>query len=177
MRLSREQFIAISLGGIFFVALLYYLLVVSPAVAREKKLREQIKIKESEMVEMLQLKAKWDSLKRYQAEAESVLNKRGERFTLLSFLEGISREVGISDRIQYMKPISFPDQTGPLREEGMEVTLEDIDISQLVNYLYKIEYSANLLNVRRIKMQRKRMADGSAALRVTLQVNTYVRGA
>jgi len=54
----------------------------------------------------------------------------------------------------------------------MEIKLEGININHLVNFLYKIEYSGKLLNIKRIKIQRLSKLE-ARTLRVTLQINTY----
>jgi hypothetical protein len=45
-------------------------------------------------------------------------------------------------------------------------------MEQLVNFLYRIEYSGKLLHVKRIKILRA-SKEKTSLLKVTLQVNTY----
>jgi len=172
MRINRREKALLLVGGLMVFALMYYLFVVSPTLARQKTLERYIVKKESDLAEMMERKIKWDRFKRDKVEAEKTLARRGKKFTLLSFLEAISREVGIHNMIQYMKPISSAEESGALKGVGMEIKLEGININHLVNFLYKIEYSGKLLNIKRIKIQRlsKRKAQ---TLRVTLQINTY----
>jgi hypothetical protein len=174
MKLNRNEIALISVGGFCILALLVYLFVLSPAMAKEEALIRTIGRKQKDLTEIMKLKSQWNTLRQTQAEAEETLKKRGGRFTLLSFLEGVSRQAGISGNIQYMKPISFPQESGPLKQVGMEIKLEDVDIKQLVDYLYKIEYSENLLTIRRIKIQRTPSKKGPSLLKVVLQVNTYL---
>jgi hypothetical protein len=47
-------------------------------------------------------------------------------------------------------------------------------MEQLVNFLYKVEHSGNLLFIKRIKIL-KTSRGASSTLKATLQVNTYVR--
>ncbi|MBW1912891.1 MAG: hypothetical protein JRI43_06985 [Deltaproteobacteria bacterium] len=94
------------------------------------------------------------------------------KFTLLSFLEGISREVGIDKRIQFIKPLSYTEDAGTFKRVGMEMKFDNIDINQLVGFLHRVEYSGKLISIKRIKIQRMSKAKDSA-LKVTLQVNTY----
>ena len=175
MTLKRNEILTLALGGLFVLTLLYYFFVISPAAAREKDLDRYIKKTRADLAEMVELKTRWDLMKRNQVEAEKMIGQRGPKFTLLSYLESISRETGINDKIQYMKPMSFPEESGPLKQEGMEIKLEGVDMTQLVNYLYKIEYSEKLLSIVRIKVQRESTGDESSLLKATLQVNTYVQ--
>jgi hypothetical protein len=155
--------------------MLYYFFVVSPNLAKEDFLRRAIRNKEADQKEMEALQGAWERMKREHAAGEAALQVRGDKFTLLSFLEGISREVGIANKIQYVKPLTFPEEPGSLKKEGMEVKLEDMDIHELVEYLYKIEYSGKLLKIQRIKVQRVSGKDDTSSLRVTIQVHTFSR--
>ena len=160
------------LAGILIFALLFYLLIVSPAISRQKVLEKYIHKKEADLVKMAELNSKWERFKNKKVKAEKTLSRRGKKFTLLSFMEGISRKVGIHKRIEYMKPLSSPDESGSLKQVGMEIKLDDITIKQLVKFLYELEFSEKLLHIKRIKI--KRLSKGDAqSLRVILQVNTY----
>jgi len=173
MRLNRREMAFAVLGGIFVLALLYYLFVISPAIARQNSLIGYIEKKEADLIGMMQLKDEWERFKTNKQKAEKILAQRGKKFTLLSFLEGVSREVGINNKIQYMKPLTFREEEGNLKPVRIEMKLEGINTRQLVSLLHKIEYSENLLNIKLIKILR---ADSKEMklLKVTLQVNTYV---
>jgi hypothetical protein len=172
MRINRREKALLSLGGILVFALFYYLFIVSPTISRQGVLEKYILKKEADLVKMVELNLKWDRFKNNKAKAEKVLTRRGKKFTLLSFLEGISRKLGIHNKIQYMKPLSSPEESGSLKQIGMEIKLDDINATQLVNFLYELEYSGKFLNIKRIKIQR--FSKGKTqSLRVTLQVNTY----
>lgn len=172
MRINRRGKALLSLGGILIFALFYYLFIVSPTISRQEALEKYILKKEADLAKMVELNLKWDRFKNNKAKAEKVLTRRGKKFTLLSFLEGISRKLGIHNKIQYMKPLSSPEESGSLKQIGMEIKLDDINATQLVNFLYELEYSGKSLNIKRIKIQK--FSKGKAqSLRVTLQVNTY----
>ncbi len=175
MRINRRELTLILAGGIIVLSVFYYLFIVSPALARQKVLTKYIAKKESDLAAMRGLKTKWDAFKSDRGEAEKSLTNRGKKFTLLSFLEGISREVGINQNIQYMKPLSASEKSENLRAAGMEMKLEGIDMSQLVNFLYKLEYSGNLLKIKRTKIQ-KLSKGNTQTLRVTMQIFTYRAG-
>ena len=113
------------LGGLFLFGLLYYFLLVSPALSRQKRLETTVARGKADLSEMMALKAKWNSFKENQGEAEKILARRGEKFTLLSFLEGVSRKEGIHNKIQYMKPLASTEVSEGtekwvfLREKGL----------------------------------------------------------
>jgi hypothetical protein len=172
MRIHRRETALLLLGGAFVISFLYYMIVISPAISKQKSLKKRIERKQSDLSGMIKQRARWQKFKFNRAEIEKKLKARGKAFSLLSFLEGISREVGINDNIQYMKPLSIHVESASMKPAGIEMYLDNINMEQLVALLYKIECSGKLLNVRRIRIQRTSTRK-SQALKVTLQVNTY----
>jgi hypothetical protein len=121
---------------------------------------------------MIKLKNRWKRFNLNKDKVTKTLKKRGAGFTLLSFLEKISKEIGVNETIQYMKPIQFRNVRSHLKPMGIEMSLLNIDIRQLVALLHKIECSDKLLNVRRIKISRP-IKGAARSLKVNLQVTTY----
>ena len=173
MTINRREKLFFLLGGMILLLFFYYLFVVGPALSKERRLRVEISKNEKKLAQMIELKNKWERFKKARLQTEQAMSKRGKSFTLLSFLEGISRKVGIHDRIQYMKPLSSSKETGSLKLVGMEIQLDSISIGQLVRYLYEIEYSDELAKIAWIRIQKLTRGDFQS-LRVTLQVETYV---
>jgi hypothetical protein len=91
---------------------------------------------------------------------------------LLSFLEDVLRKSGVAKKIQYMKPLSLPDEEGVVKPEGIEIKLEGVNTRELITFLHRIEQSGKLTDIQRIKIQRASKAR-SASLKVTLQVYAY----
>ena len=172
MKINRRKANILVLVGILIAGLFYYLLIVSPAISRQRALEKYIRKKEADITKMLELNSKWERYKKNKVKAEKTLVRRGKKFTLLSFMEGISRRIGIHNSIEYIKPISSLEESRLLKQVGMEIKLGDINIKQLVNFLYEIEYSDKLLRIKRIIIKRL-SKDKARSLQVTLQVNTY----
>ncbi|MFC1884863.1 hypothetical protein ACFL2O_08835 [Thermodesulfobacteriota bacterium] len=172
MKLGRREMGIALMGGIVILALLYYFVVVSPALSKQESLAVFIEKKEADLVEMDKLRETWLRFKKQQNEFHEVVRARGDKFTLLSFLERITREEGINKNIQYMKPVSFSDEIGTARIEGIEMRLDNLSTKQLAAFLHKIEYSGKLLNIKRIKILRTSRR-GVGSLRLTVQVITH----
>ena len=174
MRINRREKAFLALGILVILVLAYYLLVVNPALSRQETLVRYIAQKESDLKEITALRKEWVGFQKRQVEAERILKGRGERFTLLSYLEGVSGQLGISSKIQYMKPLSFSEEgKGSVRPEGIEIKLDGITTRDLIPFLQKIEHAGKLLNIKRIKIQ-KGSKDKRDILKVTLQVHTYI---
>jgi len=151
---------------------LYYFIVISPALSKQQTLMDYVSKKQADLQHMLALQKEWRAFQDMRKEAESILNRRGEGFTLLSYLEGISRAAGIDTKIQYIKPVSFPEAEGSMQPMGIEMRYDKLDIKELVDFLYKIEHTRNLLKIQRIKIQP--VGTGQIrSLELTLQVNSY----
>jgi hypothetical protein len=172
VRLNRREMGFLLLGVLCVLGLIYYLLFLSPGLSKEKSMAGYIQKREADLEKMRQLAANWEQFRKNREEAQKILARRGSGFTLLSFLEGISREVGIDSKIQYIKPVSYPETEGPLKLSGMEMKLDDINMRQLMNFLYGIEFSQRLIKVKRIRIQ-KASGGEDENLKVTLQVDTY----
>ena len=157
-------------GGLLLVALLYFGLVISPAISERKRLIDRIGKREADLKEMTALRHEWEGFQAMRKEAERSLAGKGKSFALLSFMETVSRAVGVDTKIQYMKPLSMPPEEGDLKPEGIELSLDQMNIKELVSFLHRIEYSGKLLNIKRIKIQKSSQGD---TLKVTLQVTSY----
>jgi len=171
MKLDRKQMTYVFIGGLFLVALLFYLIVISPALSKQELLSKSIAKRKQDMVRISEIKGKWQTFQRDRNDVQEAIKGRGD-FTLLSYLEAVTREIGMDQRIQYIKPVTFPEGEGKLKPEGIEISLDGVNMEQLVNFLYKIEYSGKLLHVKRIKVLRA-SKEKTSLLKVTLQVNTY----
>ena len=171
MKLDRKQMTYVFFGGLFLAALLFYLIVISPALSREELLSKNIAKRKQDLVRISEIKGKWQNFQKDRSDVQEAIKGRGG-FTLLSYLEAVTREIGIDQRIQYIKPVTFPEGEGKLRPEGIEISLDGVNMEQLVNFLYRIEYSGKLLHVKRIKILRA-SKEKTSLLKVTFQVNTY----
>lgn len=168
---KREKRIIFALG-VFILLILYYAFILSPAFSKINTVEKQIAKNESQLAEIVKLKAIHDRYNESKIKAESILVERGENFAVLSYLESESRKLNIDKRIGFMKPVNFPPSSGNLQLAGIEMNLVGINTKELVDFLHKIEAAGKLLSISRIKIQRP-TKHGPQLLNVTLQVNTY----
>ena len=171
MKLDRKQMTYVFIGGLFLVALLFYLIVISPALSKQELLSKSIAKRKQDMVRISEIKGKLQTFQRDRNDVQEAIKGRGD-FTLLSYLEAVTREIGMDQRIQYIKPVTFPEGEGKLKPEGIEISLDGVNMEQLVTFLHRIEFSGKLLHVKRIKILRA-SKEKTSLLKVTLQVNTY----
>lgn len=171
MKMGLRHLAAIAAGAALLTGLLYYSVILRPANEKRRVLDRHVVRMRSDLSQMIELKSRWDAFLQTRAEAEKMLQQRGKGFSLLAYLEGVCRQLGIDNRIQYMKPLESVQQEGPIKPVGVEMRLSELDVRNLVQFLHRVEHSGQLLSVSRIKI-RPAAEEGRRSLELVLQVNT-----
>ena len=168
--MTRRYILLTTLCSLLITGLIYYWVILSSAMSKQERLVRRIENRKADLVQMKALKNEWEGFQKRRREAERRLRQKGKAFTLLAFLERVSRSVGIEKKIQYMKPLSLPHDEGVLKPEGIEIGLDRVNMRELVSFLHKVEYSGKLLCIKRIKI--KKSSQGKT-LKIVLQVTSY----
>ncbi len=164
-------------AGLLLLSGVYYSLLISPALSSHRRLEQTLVKREKDMEVMQRLRAEWEAFVAAREQAEILLAERGDAFSLLSFMEAVTRKAGLEGRISHMKPLSFSEEAeSPQKPVGIEIQLDGLRMNDLVRLLHETEYSGKLLRVRRIKITAG-SNDTARDLKVTLQVQTFTRGA
>ena len=150
------------------VALLIYVLVVSPYLKAMELMDRQIARKSEELKDVLALQQDFFRLKEKTKMLESMVRST-PGFSLLSFLENLATKNQIKNQIAYMKPVTTA-SSERYRESSVEMKIEDITLKQLVDYLYGIEQSRESIRIKRLNIVKKKDTD---LLDVTLQASTF----
>lgn len=170
MRLERRQKLVIIIGGLVVALLLFYRVLLSPALERMRTLDRLVATKTRELHEMKTLRETYLAQKRLLEEVNQNLLQRGPDFAIFSFLEDLANKAGIKNNIKSMNPaITVPGEL--FRESSVEMRLEGITLQQLTRYVYDIEQAPQLLRVRRMHV--KPRPANSDLLDVTFQVSTF----
>ncbi|MBP1709014.1 MAG: hypothetical protein H6Q40_803 [Deltaproteobacteria bacterium] len=64
MKLDRKQMTYVFFGGVVFVALLFYLIVISPALSKQELLAKNIVKRKQDLVRISEIKGKWQNFQR-----------------------------------------------------------------------------------------------------------------
>lgn len=172
MMIKRIDKAIILAGSAVILLFVYFFFLLSPAIEKRNRLAGFVGDREFDFSNMIEMTDEWIRFREKQLSLERQLEQDSEGFSLLSFLEGIARQEGIAQNIQYMKPLSVMRESSPVNIEGMEMKLEKISMGELVPFLVQIENSDKLLTINRIKISR--LSERQAAfLEVTLQVHSY----
>lgn len=166
---TREKYFVFG-AVIALSAFLLLELLVFPSLDAMKRARRGVEVKEDALQEITRLSSEYQRYRRDSQDLRQALAQRRGGFTLFSFLEKTAGDVGVKEYIKYMKP-STSTGPGPYKELLVEMKLEAIALSQLVDYLYRIEEPENLVTVKRISI--KETKGKSGYLDTILQVMTF----
>jgi general secretion pathway protein M len=170
MKLARREKYFVTGAAVFIGAFLFLQLLVFPLSDRMKRLKRGVEVKENAVTEIKRLSSEYQEYRRGSQGLRQALDSRKGDFTLFSFLETAAGDAGVKSYIKYMKP-STASGPGPYKESLVEMKLESISLSQLVDYLHKIEEPENLVKVKRISI--KETKGKSGYLDTILQVMTF----
>ena len=168
IRINPRERRTLMVAGCFLVALLIYLLIVSPYLKAMEVMDRQIVRKSEELKEVLALQQDYFQLKEKTKMLENMVRST-PGFSLLSFLENLATRNQIKNQIAYMKPVTAA-SSERYRESSVEMKIENITLKQLIDYLYGIEQSRESIRVKRLNIVKKKETD---LLDVTLQASTF----
>ncbi len=170
MKLAKREkyFVTIAACAIALFFIVQY--PIMPFFAKRDRLQKGIKLKEAGLAEMVKLSAEYKSLQEGSQSMEQLIARREKGFTLFTFLERAAGEVGVKERIKYMKP-STSKGTGPYKESMVEMKLEGITLVQLAEYLHRVELPQKAIIIKRISVKENAREAGS--LEAVVQALTY----
>lgn len=148
---QRQQVLAV--GG---AVLMLLALIIVPVTCATSKLGDL----ESEYDKN---KKEWDSfmgrIGTYQAGKEALAQKRdqigrgGLSGSLTTIVETLARESEIGDKIERLKPATGDSSSEYFDEEGVDVVLSGVSLSQAVSFLYKVENYQPPLRLKNLQLK------------------------
>ncbi|MDY6986537.1 MAG: type II secretion system protein GspM [Thermodesulfobacteriota bacterium] len=169
IKLSRREKVIVSAGVCFVAVVLFWYFLIFPFFSARGKLRRGIQADEERLKEMSGLRAEYQALQRNSGGISQILATRKRGFTLFALLERLAGEVGLKDRIKYIKPSSSQSQ-GKYKTSSVEMQLSGVTMEQLFEYLYHVEDPKNIVKIKRISI--KQHKEKSGYVDATLQVST-----
>ena len=152
--------------GIFIIAVF----IVEPFLSRAANMKNSLQTKTDILVEMQNLQSEYTGLTQQTKISKSRFQRRQKGFTLYSFLNSLAGESGIKDRISHMKPTKTVQKNSPYKISRVEMKLDAITLEQLTNFLYGVETSNNMVDIKKISISKKDKKQG--LLTAVLQVET-----
>ncbi len=170
MLIKRER-IALLGGGTFLFILLLYQFAISPVRGRMEILEGRIQKREEALKEITKLKSEYLALRENLKSVEQGLAARGKDFNLFSFLEKLTVECGIKERLSSMKPRERP-VSDCYKQSVVEIKLKGIDLSELTAYLYRIENPNRFLTINNLRLKPQRASPGK--VEVSFEISTLI---
>ncbi len=166
---KRERTAVIGAAGVIIVFIVGRF-VIYPFFSRTEHLKRSLQVKTAMLAEMQQLQSQYLAINQKAKLSLARFRQRPKNFTLFSFLDRLAGEAGVKDRISYMKPSRKVDKNSPYKISRVEMKLEGITLEQLTRYLYGVETSANMVEIKKIAISKKDKKQG--LINVVLQVQT-----
>src|SRR2546425_6545085 len=147
---SRER-LFIGGAGAALVLFLIFKLTIDPLFKYSAELDRQIGTARRQLNEMRTMQQDYQRQRSVIDSINSQLKKQ-PNFAIFSRLEELAGQTGIRSKIVHMKPtVSAPNEV--YNEESVEVKVEGVTLEQLVQYLYQVESSPQLLKIKRLEMK------------------------
>jgi general secretion pathway protein M len=173
MNLSqREQRVLIGAGAVVLLLILY--VTVDSVLQGYEGLETKIAKKREEVENLTQLRVEYMEAHKQLEEIKAKLDRMEKGFSVLSFIEDLAKKQNIRENIGSVKPKTLP-LNDDYDESIVELKMDNVSLSELVDFIYKVENSGHLLKVKRLRI--KTRYDNRDLLNVTLQVTTYKRKA
>lgn len=165
----REQIFVVS-AGIAVLLILMFLLVIDPLLQRAAVLDRQIAAATRQESELQALQRDYIRQKSVVDRINTQLQQQQKAFSLFSRLEALATQTNIRDKILYMKPtVNTPNES--YNEDSVEVKMEGVTLEQLIQYLYQVENSPQLLKIKRLYI--KPRLDNRQILSVIFRVSVF----
>lgn len=149
------------LGGAVAAVILFYLLVLRPLGGMVADVEDRLESRRAAVAQMRVLADEARTLK-------AALPQGADNVNLLSYLEGIARQVELKANIEYIKPGAGV-QRGSARRNSVEIKLARVNLKQLTNLLFQVERGGRFpLKVDEIHI--KKRFDAPDLLDVTMEV-------
>jgi len=166
---KRERYAIMLAAGVIGIFLIVTF-IVEPFLSKADELKKSLHAKAVMLEQMRQLQSEYGTLTQKAEVSKALFSRRQKGFKLFSFLDQLAGEAGIKDQITYMKPSTKVQLNSPYKISRVEMKLDAITLKQLTTYLYGVETSKNMVDIKRISISKKDKKQGF--LTAVLQVET-----
>ena len=170
MKLARRERFFVVAALLFIVVFFLFQFLIFPFLTAKGRIEKGVQAKTDALKEMRVLISEFERYKNGSQGIKVALEKRKKGFTLFSFLEKAAGDADVKEHIKYMKP-STSAGPEPYIESLVEIKLELVTLKQLIDYLYRIESTENVVIVKRFSANENKKKDGY--LDAILQVLTF----
>ncbi|MGC9324909.1 MAG: type II secretion system protein GspM [Desulfomonilia bacterium] len=162
--LSRRERLIIGVGALFVGVFILVVFILTPLLDQHEEISTRVALQDQQLRRIYELS---EGIRSVQKNAEGAPSVGSQNFSLFGFLEQLAVDLGINDRIEYMKPISDSSDSS---RESVEVKIRGLYQEDLIGLLYGIENTPYSLRIKRLNLKR---LEREGILDVTFQVVHY----
>jgi len=153
LRLTPREKLLIVASVVVAAVWILFAFTMKPVIARMETLKRTIPGKQSELAKLRARSADYvllrDSLTNLQAKVAS----QDKEFELLPFLESLIGQSGLAEKVSKMKPYTVALGSN-YREIIVEIKLDNVTLSQLVDFLCKVQSSNALVEAKTLHIKK-----------------------
>ena len=164
---KRERYIIYAAVGILAVLGIHQF-IITPFFENKSRMQRALQRKQEMIVEMKQWQSDYRAINQTAQVSKKRFARRTKGFELYSFLNKMAGKTGIKDRITSMKPTKTAQKNSEYRLSRVDMKLDSIGLEQLVNYLYEVETSENIVEIKKLTINKKDKKKG--LISVVMQV-------
>ena len=154
---KRERYLVIG-AACFLSVIVVFELLISPFFENRANMQRGVEAKEALLREVMDLSAEYESKKRVSQDMAQALDRRKSGFSLFNYLDQAAKKTGIDKHVKSMLPSSKGE--GLFKESTVDMDLEAVTGTQLMEYLYEIESPEDLISIKRMTVKQNGKQDG-----------------
>jgi len=174
-KMSGREKKLVAIGGGAIGLFIIYQFALTPLFGYYERLGEEIPKMRDDLLTARRVRKRYAALDREIKSIQERLDQRAKEFNAHDFLGStLAGREGVQGNVDDIN-VSVREASEGYQEEVATVKLRDVPLSKLVNYLYAIEHSGQLITVRELTI--KPDADNSTLLDVTFDACTFRKAA
>jgi len=166
----EKKLIATALGAI--AVFLVYQFAINPLLKYAERIQNEIPQMKGDLLTARRIRTRYRELDREIRDIRQRLDQRTAEFNPHDFLSTLAQKGGILPNLEDIK-LDTTKINEIYQEDTAIVRLKNVQLEKLVNYLYEIESSGQLLTVKELSV--KPDSDNSLLLDVTFDVSTFAK--
>jgi len=167
--LQLREKIFVVCAAVALVLFLLFMLVIGPVLDRSALLDRQIHKAEQDLKTLIAHSREYNQQKNTLAHLESLISE-GSNIALMTQLATLARKTGMDNNIDSMTP-SVNASTAAYTEESVDVKMDNVSLSKLVEYLYEMKQPKQFLKIDRLTI--KPRSDDRQQLNVSFRVSVF----
>jgi len=153
LRLTPREKLLIIASAVVAAIWILFAFTVKPVIARMETLERTIPQKQIEIAKLRDRSAEYVLLRDSLANLQAKVASQDKEFQLLPFLESLIGQCGLAEKVLKMKPYVIP-LGSSYRQTIVEINLDNVTLSQLVNFLCKVESSKALVKAQSLHIKK-----------------------